>query len=382
MSKFLFLAPEFPPDKYTGSLRVSRFAKYLSKFGHTVTIIAPVTNDQTHETLLLDLRRTKITRKRPSRIPFINDHSLSFFRATFFKSIKECYASRPDYIFVSGPPYFHFLQGAILSYLFNIRLILDYRDLWTGDPYPPKTIKSKIFKKISRYLERWALSHAYLCIYVSDQMLGDQKRIFPSINDDSSLIISTGYDPDTINSVQRSATRMNVISHVGNADSDMNIGDLVSIFKDPMILNWFEQTGCRFHFVGRKNSEVSDVVAAEHKKYFLFTDYLPHVQAMEVMANSKGLLILGSNSKQRLNRKVFEYTALNKNIFFIGNLDSPTSKVLQSYNCVVSSPRNLRENFMTYVTSFDETPPLLKEMYSAENLVRKLHDRLDQKIYE
>ncbi|MGR5470436.1 hypothetical protein ACPV51_24795, partial [Vibrio astriarenae] len=55
------------------------------------------------------------------------------------------------------------------------------------------------------------------------------------------------------------------------------------------------------------------------------------------MADSSGLLILGSNSEQRLNRKVFEYTSLNSNVFYLGNVHSPTAKIVTESSGYVSS---------------------------------------------
>jgi len=382
VKKFVFLAPEFPPDKFTGSIRVSRFAKYLSKFGNSVTVIAPKTRDQTQQGLLDELKNTHVIRRSVSRLPLINDHSLSFFKSTLVSSVKKCYVSRPDYLLVSGPPYFHFIQGAMLSSLFDIKLILDYRDLWTGDPYSPKTLKSKIAKRFSIYLERWVLSRAHLSIYVSNAMLKDQKKIFPFLCDKSSIIISTGFDLETISSIKRYPNKLNVISHVGNADSDMNISDIAGLVQNPVVSKWFDNTGCRLYFVGRKNHEIACLIPNEYRKYFTFSDYLPHAEAMEVMVNSRGLLILGSNSSQRLNRKVFEYTALNKNVLFVGNATSPTSDIVRSFNGVISEPSNLVENFIKFVTTLKDGPPLIKKEFAAENLVRKLEDRLNERARE
>ena len=103
---------------------------------------------------------------------------------------------------------------------------------------------------------------------------------------------------------------------------------------------------------------------------------MPHVEALQLMADSNGLMILGSNSEQRLNRKVFEYTALNQNVFYLGNIKSPTANIVRSFNGTVSSSDDLEVKFLFFLEGLSNRKLELSSAYSKDELVKKLLDEL------
>lgn len=370
--KILFLTPEFPPSKLTGAIRPAKFAKYLNRFGWDVTVLTFDHQDNTHLDLLKDLNNVQIEKCGIPKKIIVNDLGISYLFQAYKQAMQLAHNIKPDYILVSMPTFMNSLLAWRIKKKFNIEYILDYRDLWVGDPYPPRGIKSKVFRILSKVIEPIVLKSAYLSYYVSTNMLDDQLKLYPFLVDKKTLVVSTGYDPEDIKHIASSTKKNGYISHIGNADPDMNIEDFINLIKDKKIQDILKKKKLKFCFVGRKNNFVQDILDEEIEDFFDFKEYIPHSEALQLMADSNGLLILGSNSTQRLNRKVFEYTALNRNVFYIGNEQSPTAKIVEINGGQVSSPKNKNEKMIDFLLhlSYKKATPNIS--YSKENLIRKL----------
>lgn len=376
MLKILFLTPEFPPSKLTGAIRPSKFAKYLQRLGCDVTVLTFEHQDQTHLDLLKGLEKVRIETCGIVKKYFVNDLGISFLFQAYGQTMKLAEEIKPDYILVSMPTFFNSLLALFLKWKFGTKYVLDYRDLWVADPYPVRGFKSKVFRTLSKIVEPIVLKSAYLSYYVSDAMLADQIKQYPFLEKRKTLVISTGYDPEDINQVTPSHSRNGYISHIGNADVDMNIDDFISMIKDKRIQKSLLDRNLKFLFVGRKNDFVKTRLESDLEPFFEFKNYVPHVEALQLMADSNGLMILGSNSEQRLNRKVFEYTALNQNIFYLGNIKSPTANIVRSFNGTVSSSDDLEAKFLFFLEGLSNRKLELSSAYSKDELVKKLLDEL------
>ena len=370
--KILFLTPEFPPSKLTGAIRPAKFAKYLSRFEWNVTVLTFEHQDNTHLDLLKDLKNVRIKKCGIPKNIIINDLGVSYFFQAYKQAMQLSKDIKPDYILVSMPTFLNSLLALIIKKRFNIDYILDYRDLWVGDPYSAKGIKSKVFRYISKFIEPIVLKSAYLSYYVSDNMLEDQLKLYPFLKDRKTIVISTGYDFNDIKDIVPSSKKNGYIAHIGNADRDMNINDFINIIKNKNVQNILDKKNLKFLFVGRKNNYIKELLDNSIDKYFDFKDYIPHKDALQLMADSSGLLILGSNSSQRLNRKVFEYTALNKNIFYLGNINSPTSKIVKESGGIISSVDERVDNMIYFLENLSAKKAEMNLDYSKEKLVEKL----------
>lgn len=369
--KIFFLAPLFAPSELTGGIRSTKFAKYLDRFGFDVTVLTFEHQTKINVSLLDGLQNVKIELcGKPKKIIF-NDLGLAFTIQGFFKALKIAKKFKPNYVFVSMPTFLNSILALIIKKLYKIEYILDYRDLWVGDPYPSKGLKSRLFKKISTLIEPIILKSCYFSSYVSKEMLGDQLRLYPWLKKDKTHIISTGYDHEDIEKIILTNNKNRFLAHVGNADIDMNLSDLIEIVKLTKIQKILIKKKLKFLFVGSKNNILQELLDGNIKKFFIFKNYLPHSKALQLMADSKGLIILGSNVKQRLNRKVFEYTSLNSNIFYLGNEQSATAQIIKNSSGIVSSPKNKVKKFTYFLQNLRTSRPHLMREYQKEYLVKK-----------
>jgi hypothetical protein len=156
----------------------------------------------------------------------------------------------------------------------------------------------------------------------------------------------------------------------------MNLGDFVEIAKDKRVQELMSEKSLKFLFVGSKNSFLKELLDDTTRAFFDFKEYIPHNEALQLMADSSGLLILGSNSPQRLNRKVFEYTALNRNIYYLGNTQSPTAKVVNEFDGVVCDRNDKIEKMVYFIVNLSYRKITIDLKYSKKNIVDKLIDIL------
>ncbi|MBQ4799518.1 hypothetical protein J8L73_10325 [Pseudoalteromonas sp. MMG006] len=378
MSKILFLTPEFPPSKLTGAIRPAKFAKYLSRFGWDVTVLTFDHKDDAHQGLLKDLTDVRIEKCGIPKKIIVNDLGVAYLFQAFKQAVKLTKEEKPDYILVSMPTFMNSLLALYLNKKFGTKYLLDYRDLWVADPYPVRGIKSKVFRLLSKVIEPFVLKSAFLSYYVSQEMLNDQLIQYPFLHNKNTLVISTGYDPEDIADIQPSLEPNGYISHIGNADIDMNLDDFVNLVKNKQVQSLLLEKKLKFLFVGRKNKFMQDALDSSLLRFFEFKDYIPHKEALQLMADSSGLLILGSDSGQRLNRKVFEYTALNNNVFYLGNIESPTAKIVRKCGGSFSNVTNLTAYFIDYLQHLSTNPVSRNSGYTKPELVRKLIEKLSK----
>jgi glycosyltransferase involved in cell wall biosynthesis len=370
--KILFLTPEFPPSKLTGAIRPSKFAKYLDRFGWDVTVLTFDHQDNTHLDLLKDLKNVRIEKCGVPKKIIVNDLGISYLFQSYKQAMKLAKEIKPDYVLVSMPTFMNSILAYIIKKRFSIDYVLDYRDLWVGDPYPARGFKSKVFRFISKVIEPIVLKSAYLSYYVSDAMLADQMKLYPWLKDKKTTVISTGYDHEDISHITPSDNKNGYIAHIGNADPDMNLSDFIEIVEDKRVQELLLEKKLRYLFVGSKNHFMQELLDDSLKDFFEFKEYLPHNDALQLMADSNGLMILGSNSPQRLNRKVFEYTALNKNIFYLGNTKSPTANIVKESVGIISNVDNKIKKMIEFLKKLSDEKVIMNMRYSKEKLVEKL----------
>lgn len=374
--KILFLTPSFAPSGVTGAIRPSKFAKYFDRFGWDVNVLTFYHQDNIHHKLLKDLKNVSIVNcGKPKKIIF-NDLGVSYLFQAYKKAILLARELRPDYVLVSMPAFINSILAWIIKKRFNINYILDYRDLWVGDPYPARGLKHKAFKIFSKIIEPIILKSSYLSYYVSKPMLKDQQKLYPWLKKKKTLVISTGYDHEDIKNILKSKKKNGYLAHIGNADLDMNLIDFVEIIKNKKVQKLLIKKRLKFLFVGSKNNFLKRTLNKNIRGFFKFKNYISHNQALKLMADSNGLIILGSNSSQRLNRKVFEYTALNSNIFYLGNKKSPTAKIVYEFQGVVSSTNNKVKKMLFYLNNLSYGKLKLSEKYCKEKLVKDLIENL------
>jgi len=377
---FLFYCCFFAPSFETGAIRPTKLAKYFSKFNQKIIVLTQTSLDEKNKDLLNGIEDIKIYRQ--------NVKSSCLFTIKVFGSI-ETYKKLKEliqkynieFLFVSGPPFTPFISAYILAKKFNLKLIIDYRDLWYGDPYPIVSIKDFFFRAVGKIIEKKIMANALKVNFISNNMKKDQEKIFGVIK--NSIVVSTGVDHEDLKIIDKDIYNKfldkNNVNHNGKIFFYIGTLDETECSKDffDLLYSMTLNKKCDFKiiFIGKNKFDLN--------KYTQFNSLKPHIRFIprenlkvikSIIRYSHGTIILGGYSSQRLNRKVFENLLLTNNIFFLGNKDSPSYKLLKKFS-IQHLSTNLEnkdkklgkfKNFLTGHNSLDAPPKDLKYFYKAE----------------
>jgi len=224
--KILLVCYYFPPTGMGGVQRPAKFAKYLARFGHEVTVIAaePQPGEITDDTLLNDIPddvrvirlkvphpRNLIRRMRGSksntagsrtersrferrlaawsRVP---DDKIGFIPGALAAAKKAFPDNPPDVVMTTSPPPSIHIIGRRLQRLWTTTWVADFRDPWflATDVQLPTPVHRAIR---SRLLGN-ALKHADKVVAVSPGIVDDFREW--GFKRDDIEIITNGYDED------------------------------------------------------------------------------------------------------------------------------------------------------------------------------------------
>jgi len=186
--RLLLISYFFPPDKSVGGLRAASITKYFPNTGIDVVLLTSQTDlekakgiqEQFNVKELFTTKRSKLRywgykTKILSLLELLNLDKLFVFPDIYFpwirravkegrKAIKQ---TDPDCILVTAPPFSTFIVANKLSLEFNIPILLDYRDPWSGNPtikYPFEIVHRRHLK-----MERKIIQRADLVVTVSEE---------------------------------------------------------------------------------------------------------------------------------------------------------------------------------------------------------------------
>jgi len=224
--RILLVCYYFPPIGMGGVQRPAKFAKYLSRLGHEVTVIAaqPLPGEVTDDTLLADIpedvpiirviirhprnllrifRRPGAEQKtsRPgrgrlmrqfaawSRLP---DDKIGFVPGALAAAKKAFTGKPPDVVLTTSPPPSIHIIGRRLQRLWNTTWVADFRDPWfmTADERLPTPLHRAVQKKVLGT----TLRHADSVVVVSPGIIDDFQAM--GCARDNIEIITNGYDED------------------------------------------------------------------------------------------------------------------------------------------------------------------------------------------
>lgn len=388
----IFFCCEFAPEGKTGAIRPSKLAKYFSKMGCKIHVLTKEVKKPIHVDLLNDLKNVEITRIKLRKFLPINDDGFWFSIFAFFSLVKLIIKKKPDFIFVSVPVFLPMLTVLIVSKILRVKFIIDYRDLWQGDPYSEKSFKDSILRFFSKFIEPICMQSSSMTVFISEAMKRDQEALYGRI--ENSVVLSTGYDAEDLDLLHKDDSvdypilneSYKYYSHVGMLDWDMNVDVLIKLIKNN--INYIKYNNIKFLFVGGKN----DLIIPEFISQGIydccnFINTVDKRNALLITKLSAGIIILGSSSSQRLNRKVFESVACNDNIFYFGNSSSPTGTILGENDCNLvfdytfdfSIVNNGFFEFINSKNSRVEVPHTLKvyeKSFISESYYKKIEGKL------
>lgn len=219
MQTVFLLAYEFPPLNVGGVQRPLKFVKYLPEFGIKPVVFSldPASYSQVFQDIALDASTeadipagTELVRVPSEDIVSLKQGKLRDFMTTWFSVLpregqgwrehleqafaREFEKHRPTALMVTAPPFSIIPLAVDLARRYELPLLLDMRDAWSGWNMTP--YGSYFHYRATLALERRCFEAATAIIATSDQTVADFKRLHPGIEEAKFHLITNGYDQD------------------------------------------------------------------------------------------------------------------------------------------------------------------------------------------
>jgi glycosyltransferase involved in cell wall biosynthesis len=172
--RILFMTQYYPPETGAPQNRLSDLARYLSQFGHTVTVL----------TALPNYPKGEVFEGYRGRLAMIEQvGSVRIIRTWLYAALQKDFARRlmnyfsfmlssvlfgvgkigkQDVVVVESPPLFLGLSGYFLSRLRSAKLVLNISDLWPESAVAMGVLRNRVLIRLSQHLEEFLYRRADL----------------------------------------------------------------------------------------------------------------------------------------------------------------------------------------------------------------------------
>ncbi len=357
----MIVGPDFAPSSLPPALRVRLFATHLPAFGWTPIVLttdpqfyeSPV--DPENERLVpesLEVIRTRAIPARVARRIGIGDIAMrSLWR--HWKALRDlCSRRKIDLIFFTVPPYASMVLGRLARRRFGIPYVIDYMDPWVTEHYwhvprserPPKW---PLAYALARVLEPFALRRVSALAGVSRGTTDGVAARYRWMADVPAAEIPYGCEPGDFEYLARNPRKHAIfdprdgrfhISYIGVCIPSMYpavrstfAAIRAGLDRAPRL---FERI--RVHFVGSSyaagGAQPAVLALAREQGIAEYVDEhparVPYLNSLQLILDSRLLLMLGTHEPHYTASKVFSYLAANRPILAIFHEASSVVRIL------------------------------------------------------
>ena len=326
MRNVVIVSPYFPPSSLAGVHRARHLAKHLPANGwHPIVLCV----DEAYYEEPLDLSLASLVPKEAEVVkvralsarltrPFgVGEISLRAWQS-LRRSLFQILSTQPiQCVLITGSPFYPMLMAATIRKQFGVPVILDFQDPWVSvrGATQPTLSKGGISHRLARLLEPRVLRAANAITSVSEIQNLELVRRYPKLAEIPMAGIPIGCDPEDFvgldGSLPSRATRERPyveLSYVGTFWARA-AGPVTTLFRAFKLLREAEPTlasRLRLRFVGTGGG-IGPLAAAEGISDAIVEvpRRIPYLDALRVMANSDGLLIIGSDQPHYTASKIY-----------------------------------------------------------------------------
>ncbi len=422
--RILLFAYFYPPLGGPGVQRPLKLVKYLTKFGFHVDVITVKdiqyhsydenlssqdcsrktyrTNSYDPMSLIKRFTRNKKTSKKiyfntpegfkkKIRGFFPIDDKIGWFYPAYKKGIQLCKNYKYNYILSTIGPFTSALIAYYLSKKTKIPFIIDYRDLWTLEPYSRYEYKFQF--KLASYYERKILNASSYIFTVGEVMKDQLVNRFGNHLKNKIHVMYNGYDEDDFNEVVKHTNNSKpedkkiIYRYIGNFYGHQKVDFFIQALNELDKENLIPKNVV-FEFYGNyyKNTIDSFNKLLNKDLVYLFNQ-VEHDKAIEKMLSTDYLLLFVSsiNSQGVITGKLFEYLRSRKPILAMIPKAGEAEQILRSngYNLIttmedVSTIKALLISTFNGITNTLSTSTNIEE-YSREIQCTKFIEKITNK---
>lgn len=331
-SGLLMIAWYLPPSVSSGVYRPLSFIKYCAEKNIDFSCISGYLDENITdsgrflESMLpagLSLKRVKKNLLNPSWrfFPKIQQNGLIDAFSLYFEAIKLYDDNPPEVIVATGPPFSDFIAARFLSKRYSSKLLLDYRDEWSENPF------DHIEKnKYDSWVENWCIKGADAVVFTTKSQIYHQLNVFPNLSKDKCHYIPNGWDRDfkinhyndskVISEVKKDFILISFVGHLGGHTNPKSFFDCLE-----MILDKNKNIRLKIRFVGGIGSvSLNEIEKFKYKDIVEITGHVSKLDAMQYMLESDLLLLLAEDGLNRYRPgKLYDYLSVEKPILAYGS---------------------------------------------------------------
>lgn len=323
----LLLAHFLPPVINGGIYRLTELVRTAARRGWRVTTVSsPVAGDPSPAGL-------EMVRSIPPSVRLIRfqppppsdpSHRLSPRLSGGFDTIesiieaarRECARSRPSLVMASGPPFAEFVAALVLSRLWDVPLVLDYRDEWTECPFPVGV------GNVDRFWESRCLGQAALVSFTTEAQRAHQVRVFPALDPARTLVVPNGWCETITSGVAQSPLPSDraMVSFLGHLGEHRDLAEFLDTLRGAAAADPALVRSSGVAFIGTKSAtERALLKGFSPAELVLDLDHVPLSTAQAIMRTSAALLLLYPPRLARyVPAKTYDYLAARRRILVYG----------------------------------------------------------------
>lgn len=360
MRTVVIVSPHFPPSSLAGVHRARHLAGHLPAHGWR-PIIVRVAPDLYMEPNDFDLARMlppDLIEMNASAVPVEKTRRFGLtdlgLRGYFgLRRTAEAAATkyRASAIMLTGSPFYPLLNTAYLKRNTGLPVLVDFQDPWVNDVggTRPFFSKGRMAHRLASWLEPQVMAHADFVTSVSERQNANLRDRYPHFDAEHMAAIPIGGDPADFDKLRENSP--SVVMHRLSADVFNfsyvgtimpRTGPVLDTLLRSLAMLKREQPALasriRFNFVGTSN-QVNDTAAAlvlpiaEHHGIAELVretpSRVPYLQALHLLANSDGLLMLGSDEPHYTASKIYPNLMAKRPYLSIFHKDSSAHQLLQ-----------------------------------------------------
>ncbi|MDD2899053.1 MAG: glycosyltransferase [Desulfuromonadaceae bacterium] len=277
-------------------------------------------------------------------------------------------------IFSTAPPFSAHFLAALASTVYNIPLVLDYRDLWGENP---QMAGKGLGRQVNKFLERYSLKKASQIIFTNHSAAEVMAARHPFISA-KSVVIENGFDSKSILEMKHKCTDGNNqgvfrINYLGSLTRQRTPGTFLSAVKN--FVELYPEYPVKVGFIGFAPAEHRQLVSDMGMDTIVqFYGSVSKEKALDIMCNHSDILLVlqrsGEGGATAIPGKLYEYLAAGIPVICLDEGLGVSSDFL----------RGLSLN--TFVDYFDEEgilnvlTDITTNYAAAKDRISKLHDHL------
>ena len=365
------LAYVFPPDNYSGADRPYRFAKYLEKLGHPVTVLAAGSEDGLqHPSENVYRVRGELEhiprRNRPEQLMrylfFWYDEGATWVPRAVRVASRWMRETPKPVLFSTSPPSTTHVAALWLKRRYQARWIADLRDPLAGNPF--RTMRRAV--AVDRILERQIFTHADVVIANTEPVAEMWRARYPQ-EARKVHVIWNGFDPETSpQALPRPARGAKTLVHIGTIYGTRQPTILLQSLERLAERGAITPTCFRLRLLGPSDLAAAAGECIDRLRARKLLDFNPDLISREesrrMTAESDFLLlldVLGEGAGLQVPAKLFEYIMIGRPILALTVRGSSVERILARagipHACLY--PDNTAEEMDATVTRFLNSSP-------------------------